>query len=65
VGKQYRSAIFYHDEKQREAALKMIESLNRSGRFDRPVSTQVVSAPEFYEAESYHQQYKEKLRKSL
>jgi peptide methionine sulfoxide reductase msrA/msrB len=65
VGKQYRSAIFYHDEKQREAALKLIESLNRSGRFDRPVSTQVVAAPEFYEAESYHQQYKEKLRKSL
>jgi len=65
VGRQYRSAIFYHDEKQREAALKIIDSLNRSGRLDKPIATQVVPAPEFYEAESYHQQYKEKIRKSL
>ncbi len=65
VGRQYRSAIFYHNEKQREAALKMIDSLNRSRRYDKPIATQVIKAPEFYEAESYHQQYKEKIRKSL
>ncbi len=65
VGRQYRSAIFYHDEKQREAALKIIEGLNRSGRFDRPIATEVAAAAEFYEAEPYHQQYKEKIRKNL
>jgi peptide methionine sulfoxide reductase msrA/msrB len=65
VGRQYRSAIFYHDEKQRQAALKMIAALNRSGRHDRPIATQVVAASPFYEAEAYHQQYKEKIRKGL
>jgi peptide methionine sulfoxide reductase msrA/msrB len=65
VGSQYRSAIFYHDEKQREAALKMIEDLNRSRRFAGPIATQVVAASAFYEAEPYHQQYKEKIRRTL
>jgi peptide methionine sulfoxide reductase msrA/msrB len=65
VGRQYRSVIFTHDEKQRRAALKMIAALDRSGRYDRPVATQVVDAPPFYEAEAYHQQYKEKIRKGL
>jgi peptide methionine sulfoxide reductase msrA/msrB len=65
VGSQYRSAIFYHDERQREAALKLIEDLGRSRRFGRPIATQVVAASEFYEAEPYHQQYKEKIRRTL
>jgi peptide methionine sulfoxide reductase msrA/msrB len=65
VGTQYRSVIFYHDEKQKAAALRMIESLNRSGRYDKPLATQVVPAETFYEAEPYHQQYKEKIRKGL
>jgi peptide methionine sulfoxide reductase msrA/msrB len=65
VGRQYRSAVFYHDEKQKEAALRLIESLNRSGKYDRPIATRVVPATEFYEAEPYHQQYREKLRKKL
>jgi peptide methionine sulfoxide reductase msrA/msrB len=63
VGTQYRSAIFYHDEKQKAAALRSIETLNRSGRYEKPIATQVVPAAEFYEAEPYHQQYREKLRK--
>jgi peptide methionine sulfoxide reductase msrA/msrB len=63
VGTQYRSAIFYHDEDQKAAALKAIERLNHSGKFDRPVATQVLPATEFYEAEDYHQQYYQKLRK--
>ena len=65
VGAQYRSAIFYHDERQKQAALSVIESLNRSGRYDKPIVTQVVPASEFYEAEAYHQQYKEKIRRGL
>jgi peptide methionine sulfoxide reductase msrA/msrB len=63
VGTQYRSAIFYHDEDQKEAALKAIERLNQSGKFDRPIATQILPATEFYEAEDYHQQYYQKLRK--
>jgi peptide methionine sulfoxide reductase msrA/msrB len=65
VGRQYRSAIFTNGEKQRAAALKMIAALDRSGRYNRPIATQVVAASPFFEAEPYHQQYKEKIRKSL
>jgi methionine-S-sulfoxide reductase len=63
VGSQYRSAIFYHDETQKKTALKVIEELNTSGRYKKPISTQVVSFSEFYKAEEYHQKYYEKLRK--
>ncbi|GEM_PF-18530 len=63
IGTQYRSAIFYHDGKQKDAAEKMIQYLNQSGAFDRPIATQVVPASEFYQAEDYHQRYYEKLRR--
>ncbi|MGB7294710.1 MAG: bifunctional methionine sulfoxide reductase B/A protein [Candidatus Aminicenantales bacterium] len=63
IGTQYRSAIFYHDESQKEAALKTIERLNQSGKYDRPIATQVLPAAEFYEAEDYHQQYYRKSRR--
>jgi methionine-S-sulfoxide reductase len=63
VGTQYRSVIFYHDESQKDAALKMIQDLNASGQFKRPIATQVVPAAEFYQAEDYHQQYYEKFRR--
>jgi peptide methionine sulfoxide reductase MsrA len=43
----------------------MIAALNRSGRYGKPIATQVVAASTFFEAETYHQQYKEKIRKSL
>jgi peptide methionine sulfoxide reductase msrA/msrB len=62
IGRQYRSAVFYLDEAQKEAALKAIRALNQSGQPDRPVATQVLPASEFYEAEEYHQKYYEKLR---
>jgi methionine-S-sulfoxide reductase len=62
VGTQYRSAVFYQDEAQKEAALEAIAKLNTSGQYDRPVATQVLSASEFYPAEDYHQKYYEKLR---
>jgi len=63
VGSQYRSAIFYHDDTQKKAALKVIEDLNTSGRYKKPITTQVVPYSEFYKAEEYHQKYHEKLRK--
>jgi len=60
VGTQYRSAIFYHDEAQREAAEASKQALEASGRFNRPVVTEVTPTSKFYIAEEYHQQYLEK-----
>jgi peptide-methionine (S)-S-oxide reductase len=58
IGDQYRSAIFFHDEEQQEAALrsKAAEQTHHA----QPVVTQVEPAQTFYEAEDYHQQYLEK-----
>lgn len=57
VGIQYRSAIFYHDEKQKEIAENSKQSLEKSGKYDVPVVTEIVPAPTFYKAEEYHQKY--------
>jgi len=57
VGIQYRSAIFYHDEKQKEIAENSKQFLEKSGKFDNPVVTEIVPAPTFYKAEEYHQKY--------
>jgi peptide methionine sulfoxide reductase msrA/msrB len=62
MGTQYRSAVFYLDEAQKKASLEAIDALNRSGRYERPIATQVLPAPEFTQAEDYHQKYYEKLR---
>jgi len=59
-GTQYRSAIFFHSPEQEAAAKASKESLGKSGRFRKPIVTQIVPAPAFYEAEDYHQQYLEK-----
>jgi len=60
VGTQYRSAIFYHDEEQKETARRVMAELAASGRFDRPIATQLIPASTFYRAEEYHQRYYEK-----
>ncbi|HUW81595.1 MAG TPA: peptide-methionine (S)-S-oxide reductase MsrA [Phycisphaerae bacterium] len=60
VGTQYRSVIFYHKDVQAEAARASKEKLEQSGRFSRPIATQIEPAAEFYRAEEYHQQYLEK-----
>ena len=57
IGNQYRSAIFYHDEQQKEIAEKSKESLDSSTAFDDPIVTQIIPAPKFYKAEEYHQKY--------
>jgi peptide-methionine (S)-S-oxide reductase len=60
VGDQYRSAIFVHDAEQEAAAQASKARLAQSGRFHRPIVTQIAPAPTFYPAEDYHQQYLEK-----
>jgi len=57
VGSQYRSVVFYHSPEQKAAAEKKMEELDKSGRFPRPIVTQIEPAPPFYRAEEYHQQY--------
>lgn len=57
VGTQYRSAIFYHTEKQREIAEAYKNELDRSGAFRAPIVTEITAASTFYPAEDYHQNY--------
>ena len=59
-GTQYRTAIFFHSPEQERQALASKEALEKSHRFTKPIATQIVPAPTFYEAEDYHQQYLEK-----
>jgi peptide-methionine (S)-S-oxide reductase len=60
VGTQYRSAIFFHNAQQEAAAKAAKVHLERSGRYRRPIVTEIIPASEFYMAEEYHQQYFEK-----
>lgn len=60
VGTQYRSVIFYHTPQQEAAARASKEALAKSGRYQRPIATEITPAPEFWRAEEYHQQYLEK-----
>jgi peptide methionine sulfoxide reductase msrA/msrB len=66
-GAQYRTAIFYHDEEQRRLAEASKQELERSGRFKKPVVTEIRPLSRFYAAEAYHQDYykKNSLRYSL
>lgn len=60
TGTQYRSAIFYHTPEQKAAAEASRDHLDASGRFSRPVVTEIMPASTFYRAEEYHQRYLEK-----
>jgi len=62
IGTQYRSAIFYHSPGQQAAAVESKAEMERSGRFRRPIVTEITPASEFYRAEEYHQRYIEKRR---
>lgn len=59
-GDSYRAAIFYHSEAQRQVAEGSKQALAESGRFDKPIATQILPAATFYEAEEYHQGYYKK-----
>jgi peptide-methionine (S)-S-oxide reductase len=60
VGMQYRSVIFYHSPEQQASANASKQKLEKSGRFNRPIVTQVEPAPTFWHAEEYHQHYLQK-----
>ena len=60
IGVQYRSAIFYHNDEQKEIAEKSKQTLDHSGKYGNPIVTQIVPAPTFYKAEEYHQKYFQK-----
>jgi peptide-methionine (S)-S-oxide reductase len=59
-GTQYRSVIFYHLPEQKAAAEASKAALEASGRFKRPIVTEIAPAGPFYRAEEYHQRYLEK-----
>jgi peptide-methionine (S)-S-oxide reductase len=59
-GSQYRSAIFFHSPEQEKAAEASKERIGKSGKFRRPIVTEITPASTFYKAEDYHQQYLEK-----
>ena len=57
VGTQYRSVIYYHDERQREVAEQTIRELNEANIWDGTIVTEVAPLSNYYEAEEYHQEY--------
>lgn len=60
IGDNYRSVIFYHDDKQRTAAEKAKFNLEQSGKYKKPIVTQIVPAQTFWRGEDSHQQYLKK-----
>lgn len=56
-GPQYRSAIFYHDEKQKQTAEKVKSDIEKSGMYKNKVVTEIIPFKNFYEAENYHKNY--------
>ena len=59
-GTQYRTAIFYYSPEQKAAAEKSKAAIQASGKFRRPIATEITEAGPFYRAEEYHQRYLEK-----
>lgn len=60
VGDNYRSAIFYTDDRQKEQANQAIKGLKKEKRYKKPIVTEVTKAKTFYPAEDYHQKYTER-----
>ena len=56
-GSQYQTAIFYHNEEQRRLAEESKKEIEESGRFQKPIVTEIIKASAFYKAEDYHQDY--------
>lgn len=59
-GTQYRSVIFYHSEEQKKIAHEVINKVEASKKWPKPIVTQVIAATKFYPAEDYHQDYLKK-----
>ena len=60
IGSQYRAVIFYHGEEQKRLAEASKRAIEKSGRFAKPIVTEIVAASTFYKAEEYHQDYYKK-----
>ena len=60
IGVQYRSAVFFHNPEQEKIARDSKGNLQKSGRFQAPIVTEITPASTFYKAEEYHQKYYEK-----
>ncbi len=60
AGTQYRTAIFYHNEEQKQSAESSKQEMERSGNYNDPIVTEITPASTFYKAEDYHQKYYEK-----
>jgi peptide-methionine (S)-S-oxide reductase len=60
VGSQYRSAIFFHTPGQETTARASKDKLDKSGKFNRPIVTEITPASDFWRAEEYHQKYLER-----
>jgi len=56
-GSQYKTAIFYHNEEQKKIAEESKKALEKSGKFNKPIVTEIKESTEFYPAEDYHQNY--------
>ena len=61
VGRSHRSAIFYHNEEQKQIAERVKEKISQSGRWNAPITTEITEAAKFYPAEEYHQDYLQKI----
>ncbi|MFA1512379.1 peptide-methionine (S)-S-oxide reductase MsrA [Priestia aryabhattai] len=59
-GSQYRTAIFYHNDSQKQEAEETKLEVAKSGRFKKPIVTSILPASAFYEAEEYHQDFHKK-----
>ena len=57
VGTRYRSAIFYHDDRQRDIAEALVRELSEAQLWKKPIVTQIVPVGKFYPAEDYHREY--------
>lgn len=57
IGTQYKSAIFFHNEKQKNTAFKIKSKLEKEGVFENKIVTEIIPFNKFYKAESYHQNY--------
>jgi len=62
VGTQYRSAIFYSNDEQKQIALASKEALEKSGAYNKPIVTEIVPFTNFYPAEDYHREYYDRNR---
>ena len=61
IGSQYRSVIFYHNQKQKKLAEESKQQMQKSAKYkNKKIVTEIVAATEFYRAEEYHQKYLEK-----